>query len=289
MDLHRGGMPRGRWGWQVASTWPKSAAAASGKPYPARAMPHERGEVVVAEKLTQRFGDTLALDSVSFSIEGPGITGILGPNGAGKTTLLDILEGLKEPSGGTYRLFREAPYPYPRRRVGVVLQKEPQLERATAKEYAELFAAVYGVPDGAHRILQLANLEDRSRVPVARLSGGEAARLSIATAVVHDPDLLYLDEPTAHLDPNGKRGIGELLSQLAKKCTVVLTTHDLREADELCDHLLFLVGGKVRAHGSRAELLAAVPAGQRRGQGVEAAFLHFCAMTMRNGELERHP
>ncbi|MBI4511409.1 MAG: ABC transporter ATP-binding protein [Deltaproteobacteria bacterium] len=252
-------------------------------------MPHERGEVVLAEKLTQRFGDTVALDGVSFSIEGPGITGILGPNGAGKTTLLDILEGLKEPTGGTYRLFSEAPHPYPRRRVGVVLQKEPQLERATAKEYADLFAAVYGVAEGAQRILELAKLEDRMRVPVARLSGGEAARLAIATAVVHDPDLLFLDEPTAHLDPDGKRRIGELLSQLAKERTVVLTTHDLREADELCDHLLFLVGGKVRAHGSRTELVAAVPEAEQRGGGLEAAFFHFCAVTMRNGELEGHP
>jgi ABC-2 type transport system ATP-binding protein len=244
-------------------------------------------EVLAAEGLGKRFGDVVALEDVSFTIEGPGLVGVLGPNGAGKTTLLDILEGLSEPTSGRYRLFGAPPRPYPHARVGVVMQKEAQLERVTAREYAELFSAIYGVKDGATRILDRARLRARARVPVTRLSGGEAARLFIATAVVHDPLLLFLDEPTAPLDPENKRIVGEMLRDLARERTLLMTTHDLHEADLICDHLLFLVDGRVRASGPRAELVAAVPAHKRRGLGVEDAFFHFCAARMRDGVLAR--
>src|SRR5262249_14268884 len=146
--------------------------------------PHQ--EVVAAVDLRKEFDGVVALDGVTFALRGPQLIGILGPNGAGKTTLLDILEGLAPPTRGAFRLFGEAPSPYPRRRVGVVMQREFLLEHASAREYAELFAAIYGQREGAQRILQQARLEDRARVPMSKLSGGEAARLFIATAVVHD-------------------------------------------------------------------------------------------------------
>jgi ABC-2 type transport system ATP-binding protein len=212
--------------------------------------------------------------------------GILGPNGAGKTTLLDILEGLSTPSSGEVRLFGKPPAPYPRARVGVVLQREFVMEGISVAEYAELFAAIQRVPQGAARIVREAKLEGRERSPVARLSGGEAARLFVAASVVHDPEILFLDEPTAHLDPEHKLRMGELLKQMARERLVVVTTHDLREADALCDRLLFLVKGQVRAEGPRDELVAAVPAAQRRGLPVEDAFFHFCAARMVHGELE---
>jgi ABC-2 type transport system ATP-binding protein len=236
------------------------------------------GEVVAAAGLTKRFGDVAALSDVTFAIDGPGMVGILGPNGAGKTTLLDILEGLSEPTAGSYRLFGVAPRPYPRRRMGVVMQREAQLEHVTAGEYAELFAAIYGVANGRQRVLARARLEARAKVALSRLSGGEAARLFIAAAVVHEPELLFLDEPTAHLDPENKRLIGAELAEMARERTVVITTHDLREADELCHELLFLVDGSIRAAGSREELVGAVPAEARTGIGVEDAFFHFCAV-----------
>ena len=240
--------------------------------------------VLAVENLGKRFGDVVALEGVTFGVDRPALVGILGPNGAGKTTLLDIVEGLSRPTSGSYRLFDAAPEPYPRRRVGVVMQREARLERCTAREYAELFAAIHGVRDGAERIIERARLAARARVPLSRLSGGEAARLFVATAVVHDPELLFLDEPTAPLDPESKRDVGELLRELARTRTVVLTTHDLREADALCTHLLFLVGGRVRAWGRREELVAAVPEGARRGLPVEDAFFHHCAIRIVNGE-----
>jgi len=241
-------------------------------------------EIVAAVGLTKRFGDTVALDDVSFVVEGPGLCAVLGPNGAGKTTLLDLLEGLTEPTRGAYRLFGKEPRPYPRRRVGVVMQKEAQIERVTAREYGELFSAIYGVRGGALRILARARLEHRAETAVTRLSGGEAARLFIATAVVHDPTLVFLDEPTAHLDPENKRIVGEMLRELAAERTLFMTTHDLREADALADRLLFLVGGRVRASGTKDELVRAVPEAERRGLGVEDAFFHFCAIEIREGQ-----
>jgi ABC-2 type transport system ATP-binding protein len=243
-------------------------------------------EVIAAVELRQEFGGVVALDGVSFSLRGPQLIGILGPNGAGKTTLLDILEGLTPPSRGEFRLFGATPQPYPRRRVGVVMQREFLLEHASAGEYAELFAAIYQVGGGAGRILRQARLEDRAGVPMSRLSGGEAARLFIATATVHSPDILFLDEPTAHLDPATRREVGAFLCDLARECTVVLTTHDLREADEICDYLLFLVGGRVRAAGARQELVAAVPSAERKSFGVEDAFFHFCSARIRGGDIE---
>jgi ABC-2 type transport system ATP-binding protein len=246
-------------------------------------------EIIHAEAIGKRFGDTIALENVSFAIDGPGIVGVLGPNGAGKTTLLDILEGLSTPTSGKYRLFGKPAHPYPRQRVGVVMQKEAHLERITVREYAELFSVIFGVKSGAKKILEQARLAHRERTPVTRLSGGEAARLYITTAVVHEPDLVFLDEPTAHLDPENKRIIGDLLRDLAQRRTLFLTTHDLYEADVLCDKLLFLVDGRVRATGTKDELVAGVPQDKRRGIGVEDAFFHFCAIRIeRSGNvLER--
>lgn len=240
-------------------------------------MAAKTNEVLAAERLTKRFGQTAALVDVSFAVHGPGVVGVLGPNGAGKTTLLDILEGLVEPSSGGFRLFGAAAKPYPRRRVGVVLQNEAKPERVTTREYADLFAAIHRVRDGAQRILERARLVDRAGVPLVRLSGGEAARLFIATALVHEPELLFLDEPTAHLDPESKKAIGAQLREIGERCTIVMTTHDLAEAEALCDRLLFLVDGEIRASGTREELL-----GDRT---MEETFFHHCAIRMRDGEV----
>ena len=248
-------------------------------------------EVLAAEGLAKSFGAVEALRRLSFAIHGPQVVGILGPNGAGKTTLLEILEGISPPGAGSVRLFGAplVPRRYPRRRVGVVLQRELTLDRITVRDYAELFAAVQGVRHGEERILATSDLSGRAETPVERLSGGEAQRLFIAAAVVHDPDLLFLDEPTAHLDPENKARIGEQVRAMGRTRTVVITTHDLREADLVCDHAMFLVGGKIEAQGPRDELVAAVPEAQRRGVGLEDAFFHFCAARIGEGGGLRAP
>ncbi len=239
-------------------------------------------EVLAVRGLGKKFGDVAALDDVTFTLEGPQLVGILGPNGAGKTTLLDILEGLADPTSGEVRLFGEAPGKrYPRKRVGVVLQKELVIDRVTVSEYAELFAAIQDVDGGREKILKAARLEERADVALDKISGGEAQRLFIATAQVHEPELLFLDEPTAHMDPQTKKELGEWLRTTAKKRTIVMTTHDLAEADAICDYVLFLVGGKLRAAGTRDELVAAVPEKER--DGIASAFFHFCEVRIERG------
>ncbi len=233
-------------------------------------------EVLLTRGLGKRFGEVVALDGVELRLLGPQLIGILGPNGAGKTTLLDIVEGLSEPTAGEVRLLGGPLSPYPRRRVGVVLHREFALDHVKTGEYAELFAAIYGVAGGRQRILERAELLTRADVAVERLSSGEAQRLFIAAASVHDPELLLLDEPTAHLDPEAKQKLGRWLRETSRTRTVVITTHDLAEAEAICDHVVFLVRGRVRAQGSPVELTAAVPEPARAG--LASAFFHFCAV-----------
>jgi ABC-2 type transport system ATP-binding protein len=236
-------------------------------------------EVIAVAGLTRRFGPLVALDGVTFRIDGPQLVVILGPNGAGKTTLLDLLEGLSRADAGEVRLFA-APLDvarYPRERVGVVLQKEFILDGITVGEYAELFAAIQQVDCGERQILSQARLEARAQAPLARISHGEAQRLFIAAAAVHRPELLFLDEPTAHLDPPAKLEVARMLREMSAAQTIVMTTHDLREADAISDHVLFLVEGRVKAEGTRAALIDGLPP-EARGRGtLEEAFFHYCA------------
>jgi ABC-2 type transport system ATP-binding protein len=270
------------WRWLAAGRCGRSSARWKTKSRKALA------EVVAAEGLRKTYGEREALLGLDFCLEGPQVVGILGPNGAGKTTLLDLLEGLSEPSQGSVRLFGESLKPghYPRQRVGVVLQREFALGGILVGEYAELLAAIYGVRGGREQILDRARLSERQRVPLERISGGEAQRLFIAAAAVHRPELLFLDEPTAHLDPTHKREVGQMLRELSTDCTVVLTTHDLHEAEAVCDHLLFLVDGRLRAQGTRQALLAQVPAGAAPAT-MEDAFFHYCESRIdKRGELQ---
>jgi ABC-2 type transport system ATP-binding protein len=241
--------------------------------------------VVTASGLCRSYGSFDALKDVSFELEGPGLFGVLGPNGAGKTTLLDLLEGLSSPTRGSVRLFGElvTPKKYPRTRVGVVLQREFVPDQMTTAEYAELFAAIFGVSGGAARILQRARLSARARQRVSQLSGGEAQRLFIAAALVHDPELVFLDEPTAELDPENRRELGAMLRALGRERTVLMTTHDLAEAEALCDYCLFVMAGTIKAAGTRAELVERTP----DGKSLTDAFFHFCAARVtRAGDVE---
>lgn len=246
-------------------------------------MPPADEPILDVRGVSKRFGDVVALHDVTLALAGERLVAVLGPNGAGKTTLLDLVSGLAEPTTGSVRLFGRhvRPADYPRRRVGVVMQREFVLDGVRVRDYADLFAAIYREPDGAARIVARAGLRGRERVSVERLSGGEAQRLFIAAASVHEPELLLLDEPTAELDPENKAAVGELLRELARRSLVVMTTHDLDEADRLADDVLFLVDGGVRAHGTRASLLREV--------GPDAtlrdAFFRFCGKAMsRAGE-----
>ncbi|PVG81569.1 ABC transporter ATP-binding protein [Nocardioides gansuensis] len=213
--------------------------------------------------LALAYGELKAVDGVSFEVAAGEFFGILGPNGAGKTTTLELIEGLRRPDAGDIRVLGEKPWPrnaglLPR--IGVQLQASSFFERLTAREQIHTFAALYGVGSGpADEWLARVGLVDKADTRVEDLSGGQAQRLSIACALVHDPELVFLDEPTASLDPQARRNLWDLLSGLNDSGrTVVLTTHYMDEAQTLCDrvgimdhgHLLLLdtPAGLIESH-----------------------------------------
>ena len=168
--------------------------------------------------LTKRYGDLVAVDAVSLDVAEGEFVGVLGPNGAGKTTLLEMVEGLRQPDAGGVEVLGEPVWPRNPRlqpRIGVQLQASSFFERLTAREQIRTFASLYGVGRAtADGWLERVGLTDKAESRVEDLSGGQAQRLSIACALVHDPELVFLDEPTAALDPQARRNLWDLLSSI---------------------------------------------------------------------------
>jgi ABC-2 type transport system ATP-binding protein len=200
--------------------------------------------------LALAYGDLRAVDGVDFEVREGEFFGILGPNGAGKTTTLELVEGLRRPDRGEISVLGLAPWPrngalLPR--IGVQLQASSFFERLTAREQIHTFAALYGVGPGPADVwLERVGLEEKASTRVDKLSGGQVQRLSIACALVHDPELVFLDEPTAALDPQARRNLWDLLSGLNDSGrTVVLTTHYMDEAESLCDRVAIMDHGRI--------------------------------------------
>ena len=216
---------------------------------------------IVAEDIRKAYGRTQAVDGVSLTVAEGEFFGILGPNGAGKTTTLEIIEGLREPDSGRVEVLGRPPTPRTRemlRRVGVQLQGSTFFERLTAREQIRTFAALYRIPNRrADEVLELLGLTDKADTLTERLSGGQAQRLSIGCAIVHSPDLLFLDEPTAGLDPQARRNLWDVLRDLNARegRTIVLTTHYMDEAEELCHRVAVMDAGKVLRADAPATLV----------------------------------
>ncbi|MDJ1136610.1 ABC transporter ATP-binding protein [Streptomyces iconiensis] len=213
-----------------------------------------------AEGLRKRYGETQAVDGVSFEVEHGEFYGILGPNGAGKTTTMEIVEGLREPDEGTAQILGLPSWPRDRgllRRIGVQLQASAFFERLTAREQIHTFAALYDIPASrADNMLETVGLTDKAGTREDKLSGGQAQRLSIACALVHDPELVFLDEPTTGLDPQARRNLWDLLRKInSEGRTVVLTTHYMDEAETLCDRVAVMDNGKVLRVGPPQDLV----------------------------------
>jgi ABC-2 type transport system ATP-binding protein len=210
--------------------------------------------------LRKCYGNLAAVDGVSFDVEQGEFFGILGPNGAGKTTTLEIIEGLRQPDAGEVSVLGLAPWPrnpalLPR--IGVQLQASSFFERLTAREQIRTFASLYRVPaKAADAMLETVGLAEQAGVPTEKLSGGQAQRLSIACALVHDPELLFLDEPTGSLDPQARRNLWDLLRDISGSGrTVVLTTHHMDEAESLCDRVAIMDHGQILKAGPPAALV----------------------------------
>ena len=200
--------------------------------------------------LTKKYGEVTAVDDLSFKVKSGEFFGILGPNGAGKTTALELIEGLREPDTGHVELLGRSPRPRNAAlamRIGVQLQASAFFERLTAGEQLRTFADLYGVSGSrARHMLDVVGLTDKANTRIEKLSGGQAQRLSIACALVHDPELVFLDEPTAALDPQARRNLWDLLRQVnADGRTVVLTTHYMDEAEFLCDRVAVMDRGRI--------------------------------------------
>jgi ABC-2 type transport system ATP-binding protein len=214
---------------------------------------------IAVRDLRKSYGDTRAVDGVTFEVEPGEFFGILGPNGAGKTTTLEIIEGLRQPDGGEVAVLGLAPWPRNPEllpRMGVQLQASSFFERLTTREQLRTFAALYGVPAGrADAMLEVVGLTDKAATRTEKLSGGQAQRLSIACALVHGPDVLFLDEPTGALDPQARRNLWDLLRVIsAEGHTVVLTTHHMDEAETLCERVAIMDHGKILKIGPPATL-----------------------------------
>jgi len=229
-------------------------------------------EVLVARGLRKAYGDRVAVQEVGLALRAGEVLGLLGPNGAGKSTTVGMICGLTVPDAGSVTLAGgvslasdEAGY---KRRIGLVPQDIALYEELPARMNVELFGALYGMEAGllkrrADEVLAMVGLSDRARDKPSTFSGGMKRRLNIACALVHDPEVLLLDEPTAGVDPQSRNAIFDNLEALkAAGKALVYTTHYMEEAERLADRITIVDHGRVVASGTQAQLFAMLPAAQ---------------------------
>jgi ABC-2 type transport system ATP-binding protein len=213
--------------------------------------------IEIAE-LEKRYGDTRAVDRITLSVAVGEVFGLLGPNGAGKTTTVEILEGYRRPDAGDVRVLGLEPWSDGDRlrpRIGVMLQDGGLYPGLKALEALRLFGSYYDDPDDPERLLSLVGLESRRDTLIRRMSGGQQQRLSLALALVGRPELLFLDEPTAGMDPRARATTWSMIRDLRDHgATVLLTTHGMDEAEHLCDRVALVDRGRIVACGSPVEL-----------------------------------
>ncbi|HEY4840551.1 MAG TPA: ABC transporter ATP-binding protein [Terriglobales bacterium] len=204
-------------------------------------------------------GKVEAVRGLSLQIDAGQCFGLLGPNGAGKTTTIEILEGLLSPTSGEVRIFGHTWNNNPRQIrewIGISLQETRLSEKLTVRETIELFASFYSEPRAAAEVLDDLELTEKSDSWVGKLSGGQKQRLAVATALVGNPRVLFLDEPTTGLDPQSRRQLWEIIRAFQNKGgTVLLTTHYMDEAERLCDRLSIVDHGQIIAEGTPADLI----------------------------------
>jgi len=227
------------------------------------------------------YGDFIAVDGISFDVQQGEIFGLLGPNGAGKTSTLESLEGLRSPDGGSLRVAGIDPAREPRRLrnvIGVQLQSGGLPESITPDEVMKLFCAYHDVAP-RFDLLERLGLNEKRKAPFAELSTGQQRRLALALAVAHNPQVLFLDEPTAGLDVASRVELHGLVRELqAKGTSIILATHDMAEAEEMSDRVAILLGGKLVSIGTPMEITAA-------GAGLTKVSVHTQRNTLTDPDL----
>lgn len=212
--------------------------------------------ILEVHNLTKSFRSLTAVDDVSFAISQGACFGLLGPNGAGKTTTIEIIENIKKPTSGTV-LYKGKPRDREfSKQTGIQFQSTALMDYLKTREVLALFAQLYPHSQPMDYLIELCQLEDFLETYATKLSGGQRQRLLLAIALVNDPEVLFLDEPTTGLDPQSRRNFWSLIHEIKRRGkTVLLTTHYMEEAELLCDQLVIMDKGKIIADGSPQDLL----------------------------------
>lgn len=239
--------------------------------------------VISVRNLKKQYGAFTAVNGISFDVEAGTVFGLLGSNGAGKTTTLEIIETLKQKDGGTITVGGYDIDRHPqeiRKMIGVQLQASGYFPHLNLKELLELFAGLYNVDVKPMEILEAVQLTDKARSKYKELSGGQKQRFSIATTIIHRPQIIFLDEPTTGLDPQARRQLWEQIrSMKAGGTTVVLTTHYLDEAEYLCDTVAIMDKGRILTMDAPDHLIQQLvdsgfrPVQSRKGASLEDVFI----------------
>jgi len=210
----------------------------------------KREELIISVRsLTKFYGSLAAVNGVSFDVKKGEIFGILGPNGAGKSTTLEIIETLRQKSGGSVQVCGYDLDTHPseiKKRIGVQLQSSGFYPGLNLLELIRMFAGLYDVSVDPMQLLGMVQLEDKGRAKAKELSGGQRQRFSIALTLINRPELIFLDEPTTGLDPQARRNLWNLIKDIRKEgTTVILTTHYMDEAEQLCDRIAIMDEGRI--------------------------------------------
>lgn len=216
--------------------------------------------------LRRDVGAVRAVDDASWSAQSGAVTAVLGPNGAGKTTTMECLEGLQRPTGGTARVLGVDPWRAPaqhRARIGVMLQDGGLPVTTTARRLLRHVARLHQSPADVASLMTRLDLDRVADRSIRRLSGGERQRVALAASLVGRPEVVFLDEPTAGLDPHARLEVWALISETARESAVVVTTHSFEEAERLADHVVIMSAGRVVAEGSLAQVCQGRPLEER--------------------------
>lgn len=246
--------------------------------------------ILSVSDLTKSYGKHQAVKGISFEVAQGEVFGILGPNGAGKTTTFEVIEALRPIDSGTVILdginVKEHPQKV-KHIIGIQLQSSNFYDRLSLVEQLKMFASFYNAKIDPLELLREVELSEKAKSRVEQLSGGQKQRFSIASALVNTPRVLFLDEPTTGLDPQARRHLWDLISQIKKKgITVMLTTHYMEEAELLCDRVAIMDGGKIIAEDSPRNLVKALlKRGFKKEQIVEQANLEDVFIDLTGKEL----
>lgn len=234
--------------------------------------------IITVKNLTKKYGDKTTVKGISFTVKEGEVFGILGPNGAGKTTTLEMIEALRPIDGGSVTLdgldVQKKPSEV-KKIIGIQLQSTAFFDKLTLKEQLKMFNSLYDSHSDPDVLLAEVQLTDKAKSYVENLSGGQRQRFSIAAAMVNQPRVLFLDEPTTGLDPQARRNLWELIQQIKEKgITVVLTTHYMDEAELLCDRIAIMDNGKIVTINTPENLVKElIGRGFKKKQRVEQANL----------------